>query len=81
MAIKQSLKRLELPNNVLGMLLSDGFMSLPIRPEEALSVMDLPALHHDPFDRMLIAQAKLNDLVLITRDKQITTYPVVTILA
>ena len=48
-------------------------------PEEALGVADLPLLHADPFDRLLIMQAKLHDLVLITNDAKTCDYPVVII--
>ena len=50
-----------------------------INPEEAVGIVDLPDLHKDPFDRLLIAQAKYYDLILITRDKAISGYPIVTI--
>ena len=79
MAIKQSLHRLTIPHNLLETLISEGFKILPILPEEALGVADLPLIHTDPFDRLLIAQAKLNDFAMITRDKQIAKYPVTTL--
>lgn len=79
MAIKQSIGKLTLPGNIIEVLSSEGFDMLPITPNESLSVVDLPLIHSDPFDRMLIVQAKLNDLVLITRDEKISTYPVVTL--
>ena len=81
MAIKTNIGRLTLPNNILGILSAEGFLMLPLTPEEGLSVVDLPAIHQDPFDRMLVIQAKLNDLVLITPDKKIMDYPVVTVKA
>lgn len=76
MAIKQSLGRITVPRSMLTILMSEGFKFLPILPEEALGVVDLPLLHGDPFDRMLIIQAKTHDLILITRDKEILEYPV-----
>lgn len=39
---------------------------------------ELPAIHHDPFDRMLIAQALDNDLTLVSADKVVRSYPVPT---
>lgn len=81
MAIKQSLGRLTVPKNVIEVLTAEGFEKLPLTPEECLSVSDLPFIHHDPFDRMLIIQAKLHDLVLITNDVKIAEYPVVTLSA
>jgi len=79
MAIKKSIGKLTLPNNILEILIHTGFELLPITTQEALSVADLPLLHMDPFDRMLIMQAKLNDLVFITRDEKLTDYPIITL--
>lgn len=79
MAIKKSLGRLTLPRNIVEVLQAEGFQIMPIGHEEALGVGDLPPIHHDPFDRMLVMQAKLYNCVLITRDKNVMDYPVVTI--
>jgi len=79
MAIKRSIGKLQFPLNVIEILSSSGVSLLPILPNEALSVSDLALLHQDPFDRMLIMQAKLNNLVLITRDPQIQQYPIDTV--
>lgn len=79
MAIKKSIGRLTLPHNLLEATAIEGFKILPIMPEECIGVADLPLIHADPFDRLLIIQAKLNDLVIITRDKKIAEYPTVTI--
>jgi PIN domain nuclease of toxin-antitoxin system len=81
MSIKKGLGRLSLPRNMLEVMHSEGFKILPIGPEETLGICDLPLIHHDPFARMLVMQAKLHDLVLITRDKNIIGYPVITIKA
>ena len=79
MAIKKSLGRLTLPHNLIEAVAADGFKILPIMPEEGLGVADLPLLHSDPFDRLLIIQAKLHDLVIITNDSKMAEYPVITI--
>lgn len=81
MAIKKSLGRLTLPHNLIETLSMESFKILPILPEEGLGVADLPFLHSDPFDRLLIMQAKLNDLVIVTHDSKISEYPVVTLKA
>jgi PIN domain nuclease of toxin-antitoxin system len=81
MAIKKSIGRLTLPNNILEILLAENFTMLSLTPEEGLGVADLPHIHQDPFDRILVIQAKLNDLILITADKKIMDYPVVTVKA
>lgn len=79
MAIKKGIGRLTLPHNLLEAVAAENFKIIPVMPEEALGVADLPPLHADPFDRMLIIQAKLNNLVIITRDTKIAEYPVVTV--
>ncbi|MCX7117289.1 MAG: type II toxin-antitoxin system VapC family toxin [Legionellales bacterium] len=79
MAIKKSIGKLTLPHNLLEATTAENFKFLPIMPVEALGVADLPPLHSDPFDRLLIIQAKLHDLILITHDLKIINYPVVSI--
>lgn len=79
MAIKKSLGRLILPGNIVEILQTEGFQLMLIGHEEALGVSDLPPIHSDPFDRMLVMQAKLHNCVLITRDKNVMDYPVVTL--
>jgi len=49
---------------------------LAITTEHAYAVGDLPPIHSDPFDRMLIAQAKLEKLTIVTRDKTFARYSV-----
>lgn len=79
MAIKKSLGRLTLPHNLIEAVAAESFKILPIMPEEGLGVADLPMLHSDPFDRLLIIQAKLHDLIIITKDSKMAEYPVVII--
>lgn len=81
LAIKKSLGRITLPHNLIEAVALEGFKALPIMPEEGLGIVDLPTHHADPFDRLLIIQAKLNDLILITNDAKIMEYPVVTLKA
>jgi len=47
---------------------------LPLRPEHVTGVADLPPIHKDPFDRMLMAQAVAEDLELVTTDPEIPKY-------
>ncbi len=49
---------------------------LQITTDYAIAAAELPFHHHDPFDRMLVAQAMLEDLTTITRDANIARYPV-----
>jgi len=52
-----------------------GFAALPMDEESALHVAKLPALHADPFDRMLVSQAIVHGLVIVTPDPLVTQYP------
>lgn len=56
-------------------LTDNGYRELPITSAHALAVESLPPLHRDPFDRMLIAQATVEGLVLLTHDIQLAAYP------
>ncbi|MBN4058987.1 type II toxin-antitoxin system VapC family toxin [bacterium AH-315-J04] len=76
MAIKKSIGRLDIPTNLPEVLRADNIEVLDINIHHALTVGDLPMLHQDPFDRMQIAQANVENLTLITRDKQIKKYDV-----
>ena len=52
----------------------DGFDLLPVLPDHCKALVALPQLHRDPFDRMLIAQARGGGLPLLTRDRAIIAY-------
>jgi PIN domain nuclease of toxin-antitoxin system len=52
-----------------------GIWTLPIDEESALHIMKLPALHADPFDRMLVSQAIVHGLTIVTPDPLVTQYP------
>lgn len=80
-AIKRSLGKLELQGDFLKGLERYRFTPLPISTEHALGVETLPPYHADPFDRLLISQAKLENLTLVTRDEQFERYGVVTVRA
>ena len=56
-------------------LLEHDWRELAVSGEHALAVGDLPPLHKDPFDRMLLAQAKVEGLTLITSDDLLAQYP------
>ena len=51
-----------------------GLGELPIRATHVLEVGELPAVHSDPFDRILLAQARTEDLVLLTSDRKLLEY-------
>lgn len=76
MAIKRALGRLDYPSNLGDVLAKDSIEVLPIKLSYALAVADLPVHHQDLFDRMQIVQARIEGLVLITRDASIADYDV-----
>ncbi len=78
-AIKVSLGRLELPEPLEAGVLASGFERLPITFAHAEAAAALPPHHKDPFDRMLVAQARLEGLVLVTHDRQLASYQVETL--
>jgi PIN domain nuclease of toxin-antitoxin system len=60
-------------------LADSEFRALPITATHVYVAAGLPLVHKDPFDRMLIAQAKCEDLVIVTRDRFIPRYEVATL--
>jgi len=80
-AIKQGRGQLRAPSNLIALSDESGFVELPINAVHALAVGDLPRLHADPFDRILIAQTQIENLTLVTRDAQVSRYEVETIRA
>lgn len=56
-------------------LLDNDWRELAIQSEHAVAVADLPALHKDPFDRMLLAQAHVEGFTLLTTDDVVAKYP------
>ena len=56
-------------------LLENGYGELAIAGDHAVAVLNLPPLHRDPFDRMLVAQATVEGVVLLTADALVAQYP------
>jgi PIN domain nuclease of toxin-antitoxin system len=56
-------------------LLESGFVELPITGPHVTAVADLPPTHRDPFDRILLAQARTEGLILVTGDAALARYP------
>jgi PIN domain nuclease of toxin-antitoxin system len=80
-SIKSMLSKLEFRSSLEEELRINTFQSLPITVEHGLFAGRSPLHHSDPFDRMLIAQATLENLTLITRDKDILQYDVRALIA
>jgi PIN domain nuclease of toxin-antitoxin system len=74
-SIKAQLGKLRAdPNEVLAALGPAGFLSLPIAGEHAARVASLPQVHRDPFDRLLVAQALVEPMRLISTDAALQGY-------
>jgi PIN domain nuclease of toxin-antitoxin system len=75
-SVKASIGKIDVDDSWLEALGADEIQPLPIRWKHADRVRQLPPIHRDPFDRLLIAQALEEHLVLVTVDKTIPRYPV-----
>lgn len=74
-SIKSALGKLAAnPSEVLAGIEPAGFSLLPITGEHAAKVAELPMLHKDPFDRMLVAQASVEPMLLLTNDETLRSY-------
>jgi PIN domain nuclease of toxin-antitoxin system len=79
--IKQRIGKLELSDAFADVLSEQALEPLAVTVEHAHSLRELPLIHRDPFDRMLIAQARCEKLTIVTRDVTISRYDVATALA
>ena len=77
-AIKHGLGRADFrvePRRLRRGLIDNGWHELAISSEHAVATLDLPPIHKDPFDRMLVAQARVEGLALVTSDEVVARYP------
>jgi len=74
--IKRASGKLDVPEAMGATLVADGFTELAITSDHAERAAALPLHHRDPFDRMLIAQAQLERLTIITVDRVFAHYDV-----
>ena len=72
--IKKAIKQIRLNFDIETSIRNAGFEVVPIKLPHALGVEKLPLHHRDPFDRVLISQAKAENLILITADRKIWKY-------
>lgn len=77
--IKRALGKLRAPPDLERQLKDRRFVELPVRVRHTEALRDLPPLHRDPFDRMLVAQALVDDLTLVSADEQLRAYSVRTL--
>lgn len=78
-AIKASIGKLEVDDDIVLAIHDGRFEPLPVTIDHAAAVRALPHHHRDPFDRMLIAQARLEGLTIATRDPAFASYEVATL--
>ncbi len=78
-AIKRKLGKLQAPDDVPERLASKGYTDLVVTCAHGWAAGALPLHHRDPFDRLLIAQAQLEGLVLVTADRRLAAYGVATL--
>jgi PIN domain nuclease of toxin-antitoxin system len=77
-AIKNALNKPDFavdPETLREGLLDNGYLELPITSAHAAAVCNLPPIHKDPFDRILVAQAMLEGITLLTTDRKVAKYP------
>jgi len=79
LGLKIARGKLTLPEDYAPQLLAHGFEELPVSVAHAARATTLPPLHGDPFDRLLIAQALEEGLILVTSDQAIMRYDVPTL--
>jgi len=78
LAIKQSSKRTDIHVDAYLLrrgLLNNRYNEVPVTGEHAVTIRTLPLIHKDPFDRILIAQATVEGLTLLTADPVVARYP------
>jgi PIN domain nuclease of toxin-antitoxin system len=75
-AIKRSLGKLTVPDDLLEVIVGEGFNWLPVSAEHAWAVAGLPRHHDDPFDRLLISQARAERIPIVTGDERFDAYEV-----
>jgi PIN domain nuclease of toxin-antitoxin system len=74
--IKRALGKLEAPDDLADALAAGGYRPLAISVQHAVVAGRLPPRHRDPFDRMLVAQATIEGLTIVTGDRRIADYDV-----
>lgn len=74
MEIKKALGKLKLEDDWMDSIPRQSFKWLPIRREHLLALRTLPAFHRDPFDRLLVAQARSEGLRMLSHDENVMKY-------
>lgn len=80
-AIKRSKKKLRAPEDLDDAVEAHRFQLLPVLLRHTRAIGSMPSHHGDPFDRMLVAQASVDGLTLVTSDRTLRRYPIATLSA
>ena len=75
-AIKRAAGKIDFPVEIEELIVNEGFEPLPISVKHGELAGNLPPIHADPFDRMLVAQAMIEELVIMTVDRRIPKYEI-----
>ncbi|HEX9878131.1 MAG TPA: type II toxin-antitoxin system VapC family toxin [Gammaproteobacteria bacterium] len=78
-SIKASIGKLEIPESFFGQVFASGYLKLSLEVEHLQRYRELPLHHRDPFDRLLVAQAQVEGLRIISDDSALSGYEVETI--
>ena len=78
LSIKQSIGKIQLAGPISSFVKQSRFLELPVTTEYAEEAAKLPLHHRDPFDRMLVVQAMIENLTLITADRRLSNYDIKT---
>lgn len=73
-AIKKSMGKISISSGYLEEMKKEGFIELPISWKHAEFTASLPKIHNDPFDRLLVAQAKIEAYILLSIDEEIRKF-------
>jgi PIN domain nuclease of toxin-antitoxin system len=79
--VKAAIGKLRMPAGLREHVLASGAQILGLSPEQGLGIAELPLHHRDPFDRLLICQARSEGLTIVTADQQFARYDVPVVLA
>ena len=73
-AIKARLGKIDAPDSIVDAIGACGFVELPVFARHGVKVSSLPLIHRDPFDRLLVAQAMVEPMRLVTADAHLKAY-------
>ena len=79
--LKEAIRKITIAKNWWEKLCEQDFERLAFSVDHADATRHLPLIHRDPFDRMLVAQAQVEEMTFVTRDRELSKYPVTILLA